>query len=410
MVVMNDRWLAFIESNTSGTGRLFARAAAAQGLRPVVFSADPARYPYVAEDGITTVRVDTQDDQALFDACQRLAAAAGLAGVASSSEYFIATAAALAERFGLPGPRPRAITNCRDKYLQRVCLHDAGVGVPAFRAADSVAEALAAAADLSYPVVVKPINGSGSIGVKSCGDADAVRDHATTLLQQQQNERGQPVPQRILVEELAVGQEYSVEVFNGCIVGITQKYLGRPPYFIEIGHDFPATLPLLDEQAIQQTVRRALDALDLGWGPIHAELRLTEAGPRIIEVNPRLAGGFIPELVRLASGMDLIAETVRLVIGHMPQLQRTNNMCAAIRFILLEQDGTLVEVGELDAAARLAHVVSVKRYPRASARVRCFGDFRDRIGHVIACACTPETARAAAAAAQQRIEVIIRPW
>jgi argininosuccinate lyase len=406
---MNERWLVFIESNTSGTGRLFAQSAAAQGLRPIVFSADPSRYPYVAEDGIATLRVDTQDEQALFDACQQLADDAGLAGVASSSEYFIASAAALAERFGLPGPRSAAITRCRDKYLQRVCLDGAGVGVPAFRAADSVTEAIAAAADLGYPVVVKPINGSGSIGVKLCGDAAAVREHATTLLQQQQNERGQPVPQRILVEQLAVGPEYSVELFNGASVGITQKYLGQPPYFIEVGHDFPATLPPRDEQAIQQTVRRALDALDLGWGPIHVELRLTEAGPRIIEVNPRLAGGFIPELVRLASGIDLIAETIRLATGHAPQLQRANDAYAAIRFIVLEQDGTLVEVGGLDAAARLAHVVAVKRYPRVSNRVRCTGDFRDRIGHVIACASRPELARAAAEAAQRRIEVIIRP-
>lgn len=406
---MNDRWLAFIESNTSGTGRLFAHAAAAQGLRPIVFSADPTRYPYLAEDGIATQCVDTQDEQALFDACRRLAADGGLAGVASSSEYFIASAAALAERLGLPGPHSAAITRCRDKYVQRVCLHAAGVGVPAFRAADSVADAISAADDLSYPVVVKPINGSGSIGVKLCGDADAVRDHATTLLHQQQNERGQPVPQRILVEELAVGQEYSVEVFNGGIVGITQKYLGSPPYFIEVGHDFPATLPSHDEQAIGETVRRTLDALELGWGPIHVELRVTEAGPRIIEVNPRLAGGFIPELVRLATGIDLIVETVRLVTGHAPQLQRTNDEYAAIRFIVLDRDGTLVEIGDLDAAARLAHVVAVKRYTRASNRVRCFGDFRDRIGHVIACACTPEAARAAADAAQRMIQVIIRP-
>jgi argininosuccinate lyase len=406
---MSERWLAFIESNTSGTGRLFARAAAAQGLRPILLSADPTRYPYVAEDGIATQYIDTQDEQALVDACRRLAEDAGLAGVASSSEYFIATAAGLAARFGLPGPRQMAITRCRDKYMQRVCLHAAGVGVPAFRAADSVAGARGAADELGYPVVVKPINGSGSIGVKLCGDADAVRDHATTLLNQQQNERGQPVPQRILVEELAVGQEYSVELFNGGIVGITQKYLGSPPYFIEVGHDFPARLAAGDEQAIAQTVRRSLDALDLGWGPIHVELRVTKSGPRIIEVNPRLAGGFIPELVRLATGIDMIAETVRLVTGGTPLLQRTNDEYAAIRFIVLDQDGTLVEVGDLDAAARLAHVVAVKRYARASNRIRCFGDFRDRIGHVIVCASTPEAARASADAAQRMIQVIIRP-
>ena len=43
-------WLALIESNTSGTGRLFARAAAAQGFRPILLSEDPSRYTYAADD------------------------------------------------------------------------------------------------------------------------------------------------------------------------------------------------------------------------------------------------------------------------------------------------------------------------------------------------------------------------
>src|SRR2546423_8012902 len=103
---MSKFWLALIESNTSGTGRLFARAAIQLGLRPILLTAEPARYTYVAEDGVSVLCVDTQDLQALLEACRRLAADPGLAGITSSSEYFIATAASIAKRMGLPGPSP----------------------------------------------------------------------------------------------------------------------------------------------------------------------------------------------------------------------------------------------------------------------------------------------------------------
>lgn len=406
---MTAPWMAFIESNTSGTGRLFARAAAAQGFRPILLSADPSRYPYVAEDGISVVTIDTQDEPALLDRCRRLADAGGLAGVCSSSEYFIATAAGLAAQMGLSGPRRAAIEDCRDKYVQRQRLAEAGVGGPAFRAAERVEEAVAAAEALGYPVVVKPTGGSGSVGVRLCGDAGDVRAHAAALLQQGRNERGLPTAQRILVEDLAIGPEFSVEVFDGAVIGITQKYVSPPPYFIEVGHDFPATLPPATEQAIHQTVQRSLDALGLRWGAIHVELRTTAAGPWIIEVNPRLAGGFIPELVRLACGVDLIAATIQRVSGQAPRLERTQRAYAAIRFLLLEQNGTLEQIDGLDEAARVPGVVAATRYPRASDRVALQGDFRDRAGHVLACADTPEAARAAADAGHAAIRLIVRP-
>ena len=51
------------------------------------------------------------------------------------------------------------------------------------------------------------------------------------------------LPDEVLIEEYLQGPEYSVEIFGGEIIGITRKYLSREPYFVEIGHDFPAQAP-----------------------------------------------------------------------------------------------------------------------------------------------------------------------
>jgi len=353
-----------VESNTTGSGREFCVAAARLGLRPVVLAADPARYPYLRADGVDHRVVDTLDEAAVHDACVELAAV----GVTSSSEYYIATAATVAARLGRPAADAAAVARCRHKDRQRALLAAAGVPVPRARPVTSVAEAVEAARDLGPPVVVKPSTGSGSVGVRLCAGVGEVAEAAGALLAAGVNERGLPVPALALVEEYVPGQEFSVETFDKQVIGITRKYLGPPPHFVEVGHDFPARVAERDDLAA--TTCAALAALGLGWGAAHTELRLGPSGPVVIEVNPRLAGGMIPALVREATGVDLVEGCVRLAAGLPVSLDPTMADAAAIRFVVATGD----------------------RLPPPSS-------FRDRIGHVIATAPTTEEAAARADAA-----------
>lgn len=400
-------WMAFIESNTSGTGRYFARAALKKGFRPILLSDNPARYSYVSQDGLDTLKVDTRNEWTLLDTCRRLAQEAGLVGVTSSSEYFVSIAASIARRLKLTGPSPGAVRACRDKYKQRRRLEKAGVAMPAFRCATSIKTAVRGAQDLGLPVIVKPVSGSGSAGVKLCLSVDEVSAHAAQLLNQLYNERGAPVARRILIESVASGPEYSVETFGLQIIGITQKHLGPLPSFVEIGHDFPAQLSPASKRAIESIAQQSLVALGLGWGPAHIELRLTESGPQIIEVNPRLAGGFIPELVRLSCGIDLISETILLAVGGQPELTNSCREHTSIRFILSPGDGTLAGVEGLDQAQSIPGIMEVKLYSPVGTEMRCHGDFRDRVGHVISRGSTHEQAVEAAETAHSAITLIV---
>src|SRR5258708_30928548 len=175
---MTQPWLVFIESNTSGTGRLFARRAVELGYRPMLLAADLNRYQYASEDGIESLQVDTQDQQAMLRVCRHLTHDSAIGGVTSSSEYFIEAAAELAQELNLPGPAPDSIRICRDKWLQRLHLSDAAVGIPGFIMASSITEAVNAAITIGVPVVVKPVGGSGSVGVSLCKDTEEVARHA----------------------------------------------------------------------------------------------------------------------------------------------------------------------------------------------------------------------------------------
>jgi biotin carboxylase len=160
--------------------------------------------------------------------------------------------------------------------------------------------------------------------------------------------------------------------------------LSPEPSFVEIGHDFPSDIPSETMLQITETAQRALAAVGLQWGPTHVELRLTERGPAVIEINPRLAGGFIPEVVQEAIGIDLIEQTLRAVVGHLPMLQPMRLHHSSIRFMLTPKHGVLDAVCGLNDARAIPGVCTIQMYRRMGDQVCVHGDFRDRIGHVIA--------------------------
>ncbi len=426
--------LVMVESNTTGTGRTFAVAARARGLRPVLLSTCPDRYPWVVEDDVDVARADTTDAMSVAAVARAAAEDAGLgasrrpcrgdtphppglAGLVTSSEYSVAVTARAAARLGLPGADPAAVERCRDKRRQRLALRVAGVAVPAFAAANSPEEAVEAATAIGFPVVVKPADGTGSRGVRLCCDPAEVLHHAAGLLAVRHDERGQPTIAAVLVEEHVIGPEVSVETFGTEVVGITAKHLGRLPSFVECGHDFPA-----DGPPVGAVARAAIGALGLGFGPAHTEIRLGRRGPVVIEVNPRLAGGHIPTLVRLATGIDLVGATIdaavlggsrRLCRGDTPRppgatarpLPEPGPGHASIRFLVPPRAGRVRRTAGVAAAAAVPGVVDVAIAARAGQRVGGTGSFLDRVGHVITAGPTATAARTAAETALALLEI-----
>jgi biotin carboxylase len=382
---MTGPWFVLVESNTTGTGRDFAEAARRLGLRPVLLARTPGRYPYAAELGLDVSEVDTGSVAAVAAACQRLVPA-GLAGVTSSSEYFVHTAASVATRLGLPAPDPAAVERCRDKAVAREWLAARGVPVPDFAVCHDAVEAKAAASALAAPVVVKPVFGSGSEGVRACRHPVAAADWARRLLADAR--RG-----RVLVEREISGPEYSVEILDGEVIGVTAKHLGARPYFVETGHDFPAPAPTGVTERLAAVARDAVRATGLLIGPAHVELRVAGTGlPYVIEINPRLAGGLIPRLVRHATGRDLVGEVVAGLAGRPARPVRGFERHASIRFLVPPRSGVVHGVSGVDRARAHPGVVEVECAVRAGTPIRIENSFTDRKGHVIGIGADAESA------------------
>ncbi|MFI5557869.1 pyridoxal-phosphate dependent enzyme [Amycolatopsis japonica] len=401
--------LVFVESNTTGTGMLAFSRARELGLAPVLLTDRPNRYPGIGEADCEIIRCDTGDVEGLTAAVRAHFDPDEVGGVTTTSEFYLETAASVAESLGLPGNPPAAVHACRHKPATRRLLADAGLPQPISVSVTRAAEVPEAVVATGLPCVVKPASDSASTGVLLCTSDEQVREHVAKLLMVTHNVRGQSVPPEVLIEEFVQGPEFSVETIfaEGALQmsGITRKSLSPPPSFVELRHTFPASLDEATSREIEKVVRTAVEAIGLRHGACHTELRLTTAGPTIIEINARLAGGMIPELVRLAGGPDLLTQQLRAAAGMAVELPQGPLSPTGISFVTSPEEGRLASLDGVEEARRLAGVAEVRILREPGDKVRPATDAYDRIGYVIASADSAERLDESLDSALDRITV-----
>ncbi|MER9300576.1 acetyl-CoA carboxylase biotin carboxylase subunit family protein [Mesorhizobium sp. M0621] len=359
---------------------LYNDAARRLDLHPITLSADPALFDYLAALGIEAIRVDKDDVDALIRECIRLRSTYDIAGITSAQESVYAVVGKLCRYFDLPGPNPTAIERCCDKFIQRQVLAEAGFPIPAYRLAANATEVERSTAEIGLPVILKPAVGIGSSGVRLCRNVDELAEHTIYLLGGKHIWRSSP---RILVEQFAQGPQYNLEIMGSEIIGIADADYS-PPHFVCRGHFYPAQLSDEEYRRVADVSLSCLKALGLGWGPANIELRWTNHGPVVIEVNPRLAGSPVSDMVQLAYGIDLITEHIKLVIGDEWDLRKRHLHTAAARYLIPEYDGTLDWIDGASRAAAVSGVAEVKLYVEPKTAIIRKGHSGDRIAHVIA--------------------------
>ncbi|CCK28607.1 ATP-dependent carboxylate-amine ligase domain protein ATP-grasp [Streptomyces davaonensis JCM 4913] len=287
------------------------------------------------------------DQEALVKAALTLAEQHPIAGVWTYDETLVVATAHIAETLGLPGLSVAGAENCRNKERTRRLLTEAELPQPRFRYATSLDEVRAAALEFGFPVVLKPRGMGASIGVMRADD-EAALSHAYEVAERGSHGGNPAYEGGVLVEEMLVGPEISVD---GAIVAgeykpfvLARKQVGLEPYFEETGHVVDAADPLLCDGPLLDVLTRAHRALGIRDGITHTEVKLTSAGPAIVEVNGRLGGGLIPYVGKLATGIDPALVAIQVATGQEPSLTATVKDCVGIRFGYPPQDGRVREV------------------------------------------------------------------
>lgn len=280
------------------TGRFLTRAFAAQGLDVVhVQSSEQLIGSLMAPvlDECQHNMVCASDDA--IDAT--VAELAGLRPVAvvAGAEFGVRLADILAERLGLPGNGTALSLARRDKFAMAQALRQAGVRCAGHRRVTEPREAVAWAEATGYPVVVKPLSSSGTDHVFICRtaaqtEAAVERVLASTDLFEQPNRAA-------LVQAYLEGTEYVVDTVSSAgsryVCGVWEYVkqttdTGRRIYDRNIlmnpdAHPVPELIAYVDQ---------VLDALGICYGPAHAEVIMSDAGPTLVEIAARPNGGMDP--------------------------------------------------------------------------------------------------------------------
>jgi biotin carboxylase len=386
-----------VESWVGSMSRLLPRAIREGGHSFTFLTRDLHHYLRSAPEGTAhpllgarnVITADTNDIEALLPEAARLHAVFGFDGVITSCDYYLSTVARIAGYLGLPGSPPEAVENACRKDAARRVLADAGVPGPRFAVHEEWTDIARAAREIGYPLVVKPVDLCAGMYVRRVDGEKQLAAAVRALADFPVNARGQRREPAVLLEELLDGPEVSVETVSHAgvvhVVGVSDKSIGGAPAFIETGHMFPAALSAADTGAAEQTALAALKALGLVDGVVaHTEIKLTSAGPRVVEVNPRPAGNRITELVRHVTGVDVAAAFVEVSLGREPDLRRSDTglRSAAIGFLVPESSGTLESLG--GGELRDAPGVLELQLAEPGKQVKAAGSNNEYLGHVMA--------------------------
>lgn len=286
------------------------RAAKKMGLRVICFAwADGA---VCAEECDVFYPISIIEKEKILEACRR----ERIDGITSiASDVAVPTMAYVAEHLGLPGNSQDSALKSTNKCEMRRALHDAGVSCPAFVEVSSINGLEESVAQMSYPLIVKPADRSGSMGVLRVDDFDALKSAIATAI-------GFSFCGRAVVEECITNmREISVEGVSVdgkyYLLAMTDKVTTGSPHFVELGHHQPARLDGVTRKTVEEEVRRGIAALGITCGASHAELMITDAGRvYVTEIGARMGGDFIgAELVRLSTGIDFLKAVIHSAIG-----------------------------------------------------------------------------------------------
>lgn len=339
---MKQKTIIIIEPSTSGLELL--STAVANGHRIIVLSANrderiiPDHYKNIIHE---LIEVDTNNLSKLEKVVVNLNKKNDISAIIPGFEIFVAHAAKLANMIGVPGLSPQTGEALRDKNKMRIALKNAGVNSPTHYVIYSEEDIQKIPTSIKFPVVIKPIDQSGSVHVSRVDDIKSLINAYQKMCQDKWTEMAKGVGSIALIEEYIDGPEFSVEGYINNqvshIVSITEKFTKGKPYFVEMGHIVSAPISQTLREKIDLYMQQIVNALHMHLGVYHAELRISQHGPILMEIAGRLAGDRICDLIKLSSNINLFQVMLDSHLGLEINLPRAHlKKYAGIRYFAPE--------------------------------------------------------------------------
>lgn len=296
------------------------------GYEVIVTDKNPDAIGFTYAD--KSIVVDGTDKEKILEYAKKF----NIDGIVTTAEITLYTVAYVCEKLGLKGPSMKAAQISNDKYLMRMCMSENGIESPKFWLIHNIIELNNIENEITFPVIVKPVDVSGSLGVIKANNVNEIKLIFNKVLINSRNGK-------VIIEEFLDGPEFSVETLsqNGVhnIIAITAKTVLGQPYFVEERHIIPAKINKTEEKEIKDMVVRLLNACDFNNCAGHTEVKLTKDGARIIETGARIGGDYITsDLVPLATGISMHENIAEIALGEAISVNKKLNRYAGIQYIV----------------------------------------------------------------------------
>lgn len=302
-----------------------------------------------------------------------------------ASDMPMRTVAAVVKELNLIGIDYDTAIKATDKYKMRTALMEMNVPIPIFIKVNSKKEFYCAVDKIrnsGKECIIKPVDNSGSRGIQLLDNYKQDMLDKAFEYSIQYSKSGE-----LMVEEYMNGAEVSVETLslnNECnIIQITDKLTTGAPYFVEMGHSQPSCLTKEIQEEICKVAIAANKAIGIKIGPSHTEIKVTEDGPKVVELGARLGGDNIStHLTQFSTGIDMVESCINITLGLPVNIEKKWDKGAAIRYF--ESDSGMIKrikgidfVNDIPGLKELKFVFNIGDYARP------IRSSSDRVGFVI---------------------------
>lgn len=330
----------------------------------------------------------------------------------------VVLAAAASAALGLPHNSVEAVSAARNKYRMREILAEAGIPSPRFRRISIEENPEDVAPSMTYPCVLKPLSLSASRGVIRADDSEqfiaAFHRVAAILRRPEVTAQGGELATQILVETFIPGIEVALEglLSNGRLRVLAIFDKPDPldgPFFEETIYVTPSRLPAAIQEKVATHTSEAVKALGLWDGPIHAELRVYDQGPWVLEIAPRSIGGLCSRTLRFGDGMSLEELLLRHAMGLGAESFERESQAAGVMMIPIPHGGVLREVQGQAEAERVPGIEEIRLTIPLGQQVVPLPEGTRYLGFIFARRETPEHIEASLREAHRRLTFVITP-
>jgi biotin carboxylase len=359
--------------------------------------------------GRPVIPVNPADPEA---STRRILARAGpVDAVVAADTPMLVLAAAVAARMGLRHNPVDAVLAATDKAAQRRRWAAAGVSQPSFRIVPAGDPVRQAAEAVGFPCVVKAVSLRASQGVLRA-DHPAAAAEAADRIRQVLDEAERPASESLLVEEYLPGLELSIDgVLTAGDLTVTAVFdkpaMPDGPTFEETLLVSPSRLAAGTLAAAVRTAAAAARSLGLSAGPVHAELRVADRGPAMLELAPRSIGGLCSRALRFPGGASLEEVVLANALGRPIPAAGGPTLPCGVFMLPVPRPGILRAVEGRAAALAVPGITGLTITVPSGQRVRPLPDGDRYLGFIFAEGDTGPEVEHALTAASERLRVII---